>query len=216
MIQIYESGYERIAADDFPDKDRLEDVARGIQRILRMTYTRAFEMQQSAYRLPVGTIRRQRFDENSPVRVRAQVQRIEESVSKHCATYLLGWDYGEDENRGELVGLAKTSPQNLHRKKPMKESNYYINDIVSIYEGFGIGSLILDRALSEYPGDRSVTLDAFEGNDRANAWFNRLGFVAIEPQPEEDPFMIGSVVVPQTRLEALSIGLVRQKLQKKS
>lgn len=206
MISITEPSFERLAIDDMPERDRLEHVAEEIQKVLRVAYSRVFEQQRQP-RLPAGTIRRELFDETKPERVRRQIKRMGEHMNDYHSVYWLNW---VDE---ELVGLSKTSPLKPNRKF-MPRSDYYLNDIAVTDEGNGWGSALLEHALTEYPLDRRMLLDAYEGNDRANSWFNKLGFEPVSPQAADLGFQIGQVVVPQIRMAAPWVGLVAERLSR--
>lgn len=199
--------HERVAIDQCPDEDRLEYIALSVQRVMRIAYSRIFEKRRGDQNLEEGTIRKKLFDETDPERINNQYRRILDHISTHNSVYLLGWD---DE---DLVGLAKTSSLNPNRKI-FTRGRFELNDIAVIYEGMGVGSTLLRAALSEYPGNGRLKLDAYEGNDHANKWFERLGFRAAQEQPEGLYKEIGGVAISQFVMEAPNIGSVVAKLDR--
>src|SRR5579871_6534112 len=97
--------YEKLRSDTIErHAARLDGIARGIQRVLRIAYTRVFECEQVVHRLPAGTIRRELFDEMSEERVAAQRDRIRRSCVGDRSIYTICFD------GVEVIGVAKTSP----------------------------------------------------------------------------------------------------------
>ncbi|HET7059960.1 MAG TPA: GNAT family N-acetyltransferase [Candidatus Saccharimonadales bacterium] len=103
--------------------------------------------------------------------------------------------------------LVKTTPSRAFKlqKTRLQAPNCYLNDIVVApgWQSKCIGKTMLFAALTsgEFDMRRSLALDAFEGNDRANSWFRRLGMHAVEgpgsfviEMPSSD-----SVQLPQVR-----------------
>jgi ribosomal protein S18 acetylase RimI-like enzyme len=100
-------------------------------------------------------------------------------------------------------GLAKASPSRsgLLQRAHLQSPNCYLNDIVvaPAAQGNGIGRQLLLAVITSDHFDirRNLTLDAFQGNEVANAWFQRLGMHAVEGSrrdfnvawlPSDDPF----------------------------
>lgn len=71
------------------------------------------------------------------------------------------------EDAGEIVGMAA-----------MHEG--WLNQIYILpeYQGMGVGSALLAKAIEANPA--GLTLWAFQRNDRARAFYERRGFVAVE------------------------------------
>ncbi|MBI2285678.1 GNAT family N-acetyltransferase [Candidatus Saccharibacteria bacterium] len=205
MLQL---SFEELSVDYMPARDRLEQAAHDVQRVMRIAYTRAFEKQRSP-QMPEGIIRRELFDETNAAKVRQQARRISDHIIDKGSSYLLGWD------NDELVGLTKTSPLRLHRRG-LAKSNYYLNDVAVTYEGMGLGSALMLEALLQYPGEQRLSLDAYEGNHRANNWFKSLGFETLDTQPTGLELRIGQIVVPQFRMQSPYVGLVTERLAKRT
>lgn len=201
-----ELSFEKISVDCRPAPDDLEQIAHNIQRVMRIAYSRMLEVQRVSP-LPKGTIKNELFDETNPRFVKRQANRISEHIVSAGSRYTLGWD--DD----ELVGLAKASPS-WGRRKASLTPNYYLNDIAVTYEGLGLGSRILAEALRTIPAERKISLDAFEGNNRANGWFESLGFETLDTRPTDLGFKIGQIIVPQFRMQSPYVGLVSQRLAK--
>lgn len=175
-------------------KGQEKRVARGIQEVLRTSYSRVFEGAHSVYGLPNGTIKS--HFQKTPDHIRARIDRTTAHLLHYRAIYWLAW--GDD----ELIGLAKTMPSKKLKPGSLALANCYLNDIAVVEEGQGIGATLMKKALGDYAGDKKVVLDAYNGNDRANDWFARLGFKVNSEQPPNHYFQIGEILVPQVRMTA--------------
>lgn len=115
-------------------------------------------------------------------------------------------------DRADIGGLIKVSPSRASRaqKLRVRPPNCYVNDMVvaphwqheaDASRHHRLGSMLLHAALrhGEYSPGAKLALDGFEGN-AANAWFGRLGMVAV-PAAELDGWEAGpGVILPQVRL----------------
>ncbi len=188
--------------------DQIERAAKHIQAVLLASYTRAFETQQQV--VNDGDIHRYLFNPYDKKRVTRQVERMRNYMATGSVYWLASHVRDAHEmSVEEVVGVAKTSPSRANKLKPWQK-NCFLNDVDASVESTGIGSALMYAALGEYKDNRRVILNAFEGNDIANSWFERLGF---EKQTEElDVFEIGPHKIPQIRYEAIAVGGVRAAL----
>jgi hypothetical protein len=191
--------------------ERLFRVAKAVNRVMRVAYAREFE-ERTLLVLP-GEVAAYQFDELSGSLVIAAQKRIESHTKKGSVYHILDMEFP-----GALVKATPMYESKFDRFMPYIDPHCYVNDVAVTQEGEGVGSYMLATALKRYNPDSKTVLDAYdkEDQDRVNSWFERLGFKPIAKQPSDLCGRIGNTLVPQTRLEAESIGEVLEKLQKKS
>ena len=191
--------YEKLSRENLERHERgLGRLAKDIQRVLRIAYTRVFEHEQTLHRLPEGIIRRELFDEDLEERIEAQKERIRRSCCRDGSIYMLCFD------GGEVVGVAKTSPARSEwsQRFRLRAPDRYLNDIAVSIPRRGIGSHLIKTALVDCSESGRAVLDAFEGNNVTNEWFARLGFSPMERQPADLNYAIGTFVIPRIRMSA--------------
>lgn len=125
------------------------------------------------------------------------------------ATYLAAEAVYPARGVGLVVGYIRTAcytPPGMHPSYPViKDFN-----VLPGYSGYGIGGMLLDRALSQFPEDRPVWTTVHTANHKVLHWLTRLGFEwQTRSRAVEE---VGSVVLRQVYLKAESVWMVRNGL----
>lgn len=185
---------------------RIEHFAPKILGVLHGAYSRRFVDE-------LGLLTQAAVDKQfavGPETVARQIAKMNQSMRAGSAYWVARpGSYANDE---VIVGIAKASPSKPKKLKSFfKTPNLYLDDIDSVEEHKGIGSALIYAATSEYEDSKIAVLDAVEGNDRTNQWFESLGFM-LKPEITLEPLVIGGEAMPQIRYENLSVGGLRTAL----
>ncbi|MET0779661.1 MAG: GNAT family N-acetyltransferase [Candidatus Saccharimonadales bacterium] len=132
------------------------------------------------------------------------------SALKGNATYLTAELVDNIRYTSGVCGFVRTA-----RYQPPGRSHVaypYIKDIdvVSSLAGQGIGSVLMDRILSQFPEDRRVALYVHAVNTPSRQWYERLGFVARRTIAASRRG--GAFALDLVHMEAPSVGGVREAL----
>jgi hypothetical protein len=99
--------------------------------------------------------------------------------------------YG-NEDLGGAVGLAKTTGsrprwQRLPVIRDLTDAHAYLDTVVAGRTEIGVGSALVHAVVTHagYKPDRVLALHQYDGNGRANAWFDQLGLELVPGSPKQ-------------------------------